>query len=75
MVGLAGARGGDWVIVSNAPGQPSSKPELVEQAPVCCAAEVKWGLATQESGWGVGVEEVPPGLTVVGSPGDSQRGS
>lgn len=74
MVRLAGARGGDWVIVSNAPGQPSFKPELPEQAPGFRAAEVKWGWRLWRA-VGLGVEEVPPGPMVVGSPGDSQRGS
>lgn len=62
------------VIVSNAPGQPSFKPELPEQAPGCRAAEVKWGWRLWRA-VGLGIEEVPPGLMVVGSPGDSQRGS
>lgn len=62
------------VIVSNAPGQPSFKPESPEQTPGCRAAEVKWGWRLWRA-VGLGIEEVPPGLMVVGSPGDSQRAS
>lgn len=56
------------MIGSNALGQPSWKPELLQGVRGCRAAEVK-GLATLESGRR-GVEEASPGQTAVGNPGD-----